>query len=314
MSRYPRLPLAAVLTILISAAISAQEQKPARRFSIPALVTTAVFAPDGATIVAWDPGGWSSWDAASGNRRGREPVIGKGCERTAALPRSADGRVIAAQCKDTLFFFDAATGRLIGDRPVAQNQTAAMYTASANGSAIAVVRAGAMNTVTVGTIAAGPSSDVKVDGEVEDLSLSASGDRLSIGTIKGVEVRESPGGKLLRTFAGRPAHALSGDGRLLAIASDRGAQIFDVDTGNRVAEVEGRVSSLRFSPDGKRLVGWTNQRAITWDATTGAQQLVLKSDEFVDAAISPDGTRLVTVSLDRRGESTSSVLAVWRLP
>ncbi len=155
---------------------------------------------------------------------------------------------------------------------------------------------------------------MQVDGEVEDLSLSSSGHRLSIGTIKGVEVRESAGGKSLGTFEGRASHALSSDGRLLAITSDRGAQIFDVETGTRLAEAEGRASSLRFSPDGKRLVGWTNQRVIAWDAATGAQQLVLKSDEFVDASVSPDGTRLVTVSLDRRGEATTSVLAVWRLP
>ena len=314
MSRLPRLAIASLLTLLPSVVPTAQEQKPVRRFSLPALVTTAVFAPDGATISVWDPGGWSSWDAASGNRRGREPVIGKGCERTSVLPRSADGRVVAAQCKDRLFFFDAATGRALGERPVAEAQTAAMYTASANGTVAAVVWAGATNTVAIGAIASGPFSDVQVDGEVEDLSLSTSGDRLSIGTIKGVEIRESPGGKLLRTFAGRASHALSGDGRLLAIASDRGAQIFDVESGGRLAEVEGRVSSLRFSPDGKRLVGWTNQRVIAWDAATGAQQLVLKSDEFVDASISPDGTRLVTVSLDRRGDATSSVLAVWRLP
>lgn len=304
---------ATVLTLLAVGA-SAQEQKPLRRFSIPTLVTTAAFAPDGATITAWDPGGWSSWDAASGNRKGREPVIGKGCERTSALPRSADGRVVAAQCKDRLFFFDAATGRVLGERPVAENQTAAMYTASANGNVVAIVRAGATNTVMLSGIAAGPSTDLQVDAEVEELSFSSSGHRLSIGTIKGVEIRESPGGKSLRTFEGRASHSLSGDGRLLAVASERGAQIFAVESGERQGTVEGRVSSLRFSPDGKRLIGWTNQRVVVWDAATGAQQLILKSDEFVDASISPDGTRLVTVSLERRGESTSSMLAVWRLP
>lgn len=309
-----RIPSAILVTLVASAAISAQEHKPARRFSIPALVTTAVFAPDGTTLTVWDPGGWSSWDAASGNRKGREPVIGKRCERTAALPRSSDGRAVAAQCKDRLFFFDAPTGRELGERALPADDTAAMYTASANGAVAAVVKAGATNVVTVGGIMTGPSTELQADAEVEDLSLSSSGDRLSIGTIKGVEIRELPGGKLLRTFAGRASHALTGDGRLVAVASDNGAQIFEVESGNRVAAVEGRVSSLRFSPDGKRLVGWTNQRVIAWDAVTGAQQLVLKSDEFVDASISPDGGRLVTVSLDRRGDATSSVLAVWRLP
>ena len=296
-------------------AVSAtQDQRPIRRFSVPALVTTAVFAPDGATITLWDPGGWSSWDAASGNRKGREPVIGKGCERTSALPRSTDGRVVAAQCKDRIFFFDAATGRALGERQATEKQTAAMYTASADASVIAIVRAGTTNSVSVGGIAPGPTTDFQVDGEIEQLSLSSSGHRLTIGTIKGVEVRELPGGKVLRTLAGRASHALTVDGRLVAIASDRGAQIVDLDSGERVAQTEGRMSSLRFSPDAKRLIGWTNQQVIAWDTTTGAQQLVLKSDEFVDAAVSPDGTRLVTVSLDRRGDGTTSVVAVWKLP
>ena len=314
MSRFPHLAVAAVLALPAGVIAAAQEQKPVRRFSLPALVTTAVFAPDGATLTLWDPGGWSSWDSASGNRRGREAVIGKGCERTSVLPRSADGRVVAAQCKDRLFFFDAATGRALGERPVAEGQTAAMYTASANGTVAAIVRAGATNVVSVGGLASGSVSDLRVDGEIEDLSLSSAGDRLSVGTIKGVEVREAPGGRLLRAFEGRASHALSADGRLLAIANDRGAEIFAVESGDRLAAVEGRVTSLRFSPDGKRLVGWTNQRVLAWDATSGAQQLVLKSDEFVDASISFDGTRLVTVSLDRRGEATTSVVAVWRLP
>jgi WD40 repeat protein len=71
---------------------------------------------------------------------------------------------------------------------------------------------------------------------------------------------------------------------------------------------------VRFSPDGRLLAGWTNQRVIVWDAATGAQRLVLTSDEFSGAAISPDGRQLATLSLERRGEGTSSLIAVWRLP
>jgi WD40 repeat protein len=277
-------------------------------------VTTVVFAPDGATITLWDPAGWSSWDAASGNRKGRDPVIGKSCERTAALPRSSDGRVVAAQCKDRLFFFDAGTGRLLGERQMPEKQTSSMYTASADGAVTAIVTAGVTNSVTLRRLPDAPATTLEIGAEIEQLSLSSSGHRLTIGTITGVEVRQLPDGKLLRTLEGRASHTLSGDGRLVAVASDRGAQIFEVESGQRVGEVAGRVSHLRFSPDAKRLIGWTNQQVITWDAATGAQQLVLKSDEFVDASVSPDGTRLATVSLDRRGEYTTSIIGVWRLP
>jgi len=306
--------IATFVTAATAALTAAQEQKPIRRFTVPTLVTTVTFAPDGATITVWDPAGWSSWDAAAGRMRGREPVIGKSCERTSALPRSADGRVVAAQCKDRLFFFDAASGRALGGRQLPEKQTAVTYIASADGSVTAIVLAGATGRVTVGGMSSGPSTDLQIEGEIEQLSLSSSGHRLTIGTVRGVEVRELPGGKLLRTLEGRASHALSADGRFVAVASDRGAHVFDVESGQRLREIEGRVSSLRFSPDAKRLVGWTNQRVVAWDAASGAQQLVLTSDEFVDASVSADGTRLATVTLDRRGEQTTSVVAVWKLP
>lgn len=305
--------IAAVLTCAV-VAVAAQEQRPVRRFTIPTLITTIAFAADGATITAWDPAGWSSWDTASGRVRRREPVIGKLCERTSVLPRSTDGLVVAAQCKDRLSFFEAGSGRALGERQLPEKQAAAMYTASADGTVTALVMAGATGQVVIGGMTSGASADLQTEGEIEQLSLSASGNRLTIGTFKGVEVRELPGGRLLRTFEGRASHALSADGRLLAVTSARGAQLFDVESGQSLREVEGRVSFLRFSPDGKRLIGWTNQRVVTWDVATGAQQLVLTSDEFVDASVSPDGTRLATVTLDRRGEQTTSVVAVWRLP
>ena len=292
------------------------KQRPLRQFNVPTLVTTVTFGPDGALLALWDPAGFSTWDPASGRLKGREPLIARSCERSSVLPRSPDGRVVGAQCRDRLYFFEAATGRTLGDRQLPEKQAAAMYTASADGAVAALVMAGETSKVRVGRLAAGSAApaDLNIDGEVEHLSLSSSGNRVTIGTVKGVEVRDLPAGGPLRTLGGRASHALSADGRLLAIASDSGAQLFDADSGQLLREMEGRATSLRFSPDGKRLVGWTNQRVVTWDVASGAQQLVLTSDEFVDASISPDGGRLATVSLDRRGEGTTSIVAVWRLP
>lgn len=295
-------------------ALAQDQERPLRRFTVPTLVTTVAWAPDGATVLAWDPAGWSAWDAASGRMRGREPVVGKVCERTAVLPRSADGRVVSAQCRDRLYFFEAATGRAIGELQLREKQTAALYTASADGTTTALVMAGATGTVAIGSKGSGTAAELPVEGEIERISVSAPGTRLTIGTVEGVEIRELPGGKRLHTVEGRASHTLSADGRLLAVVSDRGAQLFDVESGRSLRSFEGRVSFLRFSPDSKRLIGWTNQRVVSWDVTSGAQQLVVTSDEFVDASVSPDGSRLATVSLDRRGEGTTSVVAVWRLP
>jgi WD40 repeat protein len=303
-------------TVLLAAMVAsgAAQERPVRRIGIPALITAIAFAPDGATIVAWDPAGWSRWDAASGRQREREAVIAKACERAAVLPRSEDGRVVAAQCRDRLLFFEVATGRTLGDRRLPEKQTAAVYTASLNGKTAALVMAGATDTIALGALASGTDTAVTVGNEIEQLTLDADGARLTVGSWRGVEIRDAPGGTLLRRLEGQASHAMSADGRTVAVIGGPGARLFDGGTGEALRSLEGRASHLRFSPDGRLLVGWTNQRVIVWDAATGAQRLVLTSDEFSGAAVSPDGRQLATLSLERRGEGTSSVIAVWRLP
>lgn len=308
-------PVSLCVLVAAMAAHAGAQERPLRRISIPALVTTAAFSPEGERLLAWDPAGWSGWDAASGRQQKREAVIAKACSRASTFPRSEDGRVVGVHCRNRVLFFEAATGRALGERPLADKQTAAMYTAATSGATTAIVMAGATSTVLVGAMAGGgAATDLRIDGEIEQLTLSADGTRLSVGTPAGVEVRELPGGAPLRTFEGRAAHALAADGRRLAVIADGGAKLFDVETGQMLRQVEGRASHLRFSPDGRLLVGWTNQRLIVWDVASGAQRLALTGDEFVAGAVSPDGTRLATVGLDRRGEQTTSIIAVWQLP
>jgi WD40 repeat protein len=306
--------IAACFVTLLPVVTVAQE-RPVRRITIPALVTAVAFAPDGETLLAWDPAGWSRWDAVSGRQRGREIVIAKACERVSAFPRTEDGRVIAVQCRDRIVFFDVATARALGERPLPENQTAAIYTASADGQVTAIVKAGATDTVTVGTMSGSAAgTDLPIGAEVGQLKLSASGTRLTVGTVRGVQVRELPEGTLLRTIEGRASHALSADATRLAVLSEKGVRLLDPASGDVIREMDGRVSHLRFSDDGRWLVGWTNQRVILWDVGSGAQRLVLTSDEFVAASVSADGQRLATVSLERRGEGTSSIVAIWRIP
>lgn len=311
--RYLLVTLAACLIVVEAATVDGQ-QKPAQRIAIPALVTSIAFAPDGETLLAWDPAGWSRWDVHSGRQRGRDRPIAKICERAAALPRSEDGRVVAVQCRNRLVYFETATARLLGEQQLAEGASAALYTAAADGTATALVMAGATDTVVIRALTGTAATELPIGAEVEQLELSAAGTRLTVGTSPGVQIRELPGGRLLRTVAGTAAHALSGDGRQLAVVSARGVQLFDVESGAMARELEGRVAHLRFSRDGRQLAGWTNQRVTLWDTATGAPRLRLDADEFVGAAISPDGQLLTTVALARRGETTSSLIALWRLP
>src|SRR5271167_904544 len=69
--------------------------------------------------------------------------------------------------------------------------------------------------------------------------------------------------------------AISPDGRLMAVSSDRGlVRIWDLGTAQLAAEVRGHtapVNSLMFSQDGRRLLTASDDRtARIWDASNGA--------------------------------------------
>ncbi|HVL67451.1 MAG TPA: hypothetical protein VM364_09335 [Vicinamibacterales bacterium] len=310
-----RRALLLALVMTCGAVAFGAQERPERRVTIPALVAAIGFAPEEGMLIAWDPGGSSRWAIDAGRQRGRDPVIAKACGRVAVLPRSEDGRTIGANCRGKLYFYEVTTGRALGEWRLAEKQNAALYTAAADGRTAALVMAGVTGVVVVANLSSGAvSSEIPVGEEVEHLSLSADGARVAIGTARGVELRSLPGGALLRRIEGSAAHALSADGRRIAVVLDGGAGVFDVETGERVRELEGRVSHLRFGAGDRLLAGWTNQRLIVWDVERAAQRLVLTTEEFVAAAVSPDGSRLATVSLDRTGGTASSTLAVWRLP
>jgi WD40 repeat protein len=64
----------------------------------------------------------------------------------------------------------------------------------------------------------------------------------------------------------------------------------------------GWVSSVTFSPDGKRIASGSQDRTVkVWDAQTGHELLTIKghTDWAPGVAFSPDGTRLASASFDR---------------
>ena len=88
-------------------------------------------------------------------------------------------------------------------------------------------------------------------------------------------------------------------------------KVWDAQTGQETLTLKGHsdfVSSVGFSPDGKRIVSGSGDKTLkVWDAQTGKETLTLKGHEgsFVSSvSFSPDGKRIVsgsTIDKTRQG-------------
>ena len=119
-----------------------------------------------------------------------------------------------------------------------------------------------------------------------------------------------------RTLAGKGGTirhaAFSPDGKNLASTHDEnGVNIWDVETGELRETLEGQVLCTLFSSDGKILItaGSADKAVKFWD-TTSWQELrsVTTPGVVTGLTLSPDGTTLVTVNVDKSG---SSSLMIW---
>jgi WD40 repeat protein/predicted Ser/Thr protein kinase len=92
--------------------------------------------------------------------------------------------------------------------------------------------------------------------------------------------------------------------RLAAAGGDNVIRIWDVATGEPVAELRGHndwISRVAFSADGAKLVSSSMDKTIkVWDATTGRELRTLEGHTapVADVVLSPDGGQLASASLD----------------
>ncbi len=158
------------------------------------------------------------------------------------------------------------------------------------------------------------------DAAVVWADVSADSQRvITLSRDQTARIWEASSGKLLHTLphAKEPYHfnsvQFSPDGRLVVVASGNTAQIWNAHTGQPVTaplKHAGRVDSVRFSPDGKRLVtACHDATARLWDTGTGyaVSEPLQHRSRVTYAEFSPDGHWVITASED-------GTARIWEVP
>jgi len=319
-----RLSTAAAVAILAATShLAAQQGKPVppdrpiRTTSTRAPLQQVAFASDNTTLMGWDAYGFARWDPETNKTLDRQPVIAKACEkhRGPVLPRSEDGRTIAANCAGKLVFFEMATGEARGEFTYDPKQIPTIYTQSPNGALMAGVGAGNTTAIQIVDTKSGQRGVlIQNEQEVQQMSFSSSGDLLVTGAVDGVRIWRLPEGELVRKIPGGTFHAMSADARTLAMERGRDVAVIDIASGTAKQTLPGTATQLRFSQDGSVLAGWTNQQLTVWDVASGKPRLTLKASQLVTVALSNDAKLLAAVGMEFAGGGAQTSVGVWRIP
>jgi WD40 repeat protein len=233
---------------------------------------------------------------------------------------SPDGkRVLTASLDNTARLWDADSGEEVA---VLEGHTNAVRSAAFGPDGKRVVTASDDHTARVWDAGSGKEiAALKGDGRVNSAAFSPDGRRVvtaawsETARLWNVEsgkdivlLQRRAGGSRDRWWLSRRAQvrsaAFSPDGTRVVTASSSGTALWDVESGKRVALLQGHtefVNSAAFSPDGKRVATASNDKtARLWDAEGAREIAVLQghTSPVRSAAFSPDGTRVVTASDD----------------
>ena len=242
-----------------------------------------------------------------------------------AIYWSADGKTIVTTDWRTAKVWDAADGKLVARREIADPRAGHTTLLSADGRRFARRTDAA---VEVGDVATGEILARLPDAGEDDAVLALSVDGATVAAV----LREADGGTkrtrlaVVRVADGRPVPLdptddpgevgrlfFAPDGRRLYVRRDR-LRAFDLATGKPLWSAPWHV--MAASADGRWLVGTNNDRPTLRDVETGLRLDVPLGDGPVEgAAVSPDGGR-VALSTERgcvvRDGKTGAVVAELR--
>jgi len=281
---------------------------------------TAVYSPDGRSIVTSDGDTARIWNADNGKLA---MVLRGHRSRVTGAVFGPDGRSVLTASDDK-------TARLwsAGTETNTQMAVLAAHTGSAGRAVFSpdgrrALTASDDNSVRLWDAEAGRQIATFTRAGSGMAAFSPDGRLVAIPDNNTVVVRDANTGEREdRIFQGHSAAvqsvAFSADGRRIVTASDdRTARVWDLQTGGQIAALTEHTAPVRsavFSPDGLRVVSTqTPQRsgnvtivtsndsvALLWDALSGRVILRFEGDmvQLYDATFSPDGKRIVTASGD----------------
>ena len=281
---------------------------------------TAVYSPDGRSIVTSDGDTARIWNADNGKLA---MVLRGHRSRVTGAVFSPDGRSVLTASDDK-------TARLWSAGTETNTQMAVLvaHTGSAGRAVFSpdgrrALTASDDNSVRLWDAEAGRQIATFTRAGSGMAAFSPDGRLVAIPDNNTVVVRDANTGEREdRIFQGHSAAvqsvAFSADGRRIVTASDdRTARVWDLQTGGQIAALTEHTAPVRsavFSPDGLRVVSTqmpqrsgnvtivtsNDSVALLWDALSGRVILRFEGDmvQLYDATFSPDGKRIVTASGD----------------
>jgi WD40 repeat protein len=273
----------------------------------------AAVSPDGRRIVTASQENTARvWDAASG----QQIVVLRGHEARVQSPNfSADGsRIVTVSEDNTARVWHAESGQQI---VVLRGHEARVQSADFSADGSRIVTASQDNTARVWHAESGQQIVVLRghQDEVRSASFSPNGLRIVTASAdKTARIWDGLTGREIAVLRGHEAHvqsaAFSPDGlRIVTASGDKSARTWDVGNTTKTAVLRGheaRVQSAAFSADGSRVVTASRDRTVRiWDAASGREVAVLRGHQDTVAALSPDGSRIVTILFDRSADETN---------